>query len=337
MAKLHWLVMFMLIFGTASVFAAERIYPVYPLQGKIVLDGKLDEQAWQGAPLAGDFLPLLKYRNRTRETGFRILHDESSLYFGIEASEDRMDQLRLSKKDGENTWQDDSIEIFLQSQQGPKWYRVGVNAAGKRSDPDVATAASHRKHSYVLEIQIPFSAFGGKGTGGTVWGNICRNEYTDGDAVFSSWSPIEAYFKETHHFAEFQLRKAPVSPERAAAIGRFVNFVDSAELLYGAEKALEHYRAFLDRVGRNSTTGSEAGEITRVWQEKAETAQRYLKYFYYFTERFMGPSLWDDDHSQILKQGGYPGSSQFLLDLTVTKAEENLNRKFLMRDLFDAE
>ena len=214
MKTLIWLSGLMLVLGVAQAPGAERMYPVYPRQGKIVVDGKLDEDAWKGAPPANDFLTRLKNRDEIKPTRFKVLYDEANVYFGIELSEDRMDDLRLEKADGEMVWQDDSIEIFLQAEQGPQWSRVAVNAAGKRSDLAAESQAIQHEDKYVLEIRIPFSLFEGTAKAGTsFWGNVCRNTYTGGDVVFGTWSPVEARYNETHHFGEFQMRSDPVSAD----------------------------------------------------------------------------------------------------------------------------
>jgi len=323
-----------LVLGVVRAPGAERMYPVYPRQGKIVVDGKLDDEAWQGAPIANDFLTRLKNRDEIKPTRFKVLYDQANVYFGIELLEDRMDDLRLEKKDGEKVWQDDSVEIFLQDEQGPKWSRVAVNAAGKRSSLAAESQATRHEDRYILEIRIPFTVFGGTAKGGTsFWGNVCRNTLTSGEAIYGTWSPITSHYKETHHFGEFQMRHAPVSPEMAAAIGRFLNFVDSSEVVYGAEKMMERYGVFLSRAGKCPLPNKEAAGTVKEWRRKRHVAQRYIDFFHYFSENCVKPGLWEADHGKVLAKGEYPASNQFLMEVEVSEEEEELNTFFLMKAL----
>ena len=193
--------------------AATRQYPVYPVQGEIALDGKMDDDAWQGAPRGTDFFPFLGAED-VQKTEFKILYDKANLYFGIRVSEADPGKQVLARQDNESVWLDDSIEIFLQP-GARKYYRVGVNAAGRRSDIAVSAAVGRGSDAWVLEVRVPFASLPeSPTTDKPMRGNICRNTLTRQPVRHSSWAPVDRSFHESYNFAEFRLVPAPASPDR---------------------------------------------------------------------------------------------------------------------------
>ena len=73
----------LLAFTCVNVWALQAI----PTQGKITLDGKLDEADWQRAPVSGDFIENMpNEKTPTRfKTEVRVLFDDKALYFGVRA------------------------------------------------------------------------------------------------------------------------------------------------------------------------------------------------------------------------------------------------------------
>jgi len=75
-----------------SVLAQETFPPpVHPLkiqahraQGKIILDGKLDEKDWESTPTIGDFTEVEPFQGKTPrfKTRVKILYDSTNLYIG---------------------------------------------------------------------------------------------------------------------------------------------------------------------------------------------------------------------------------------------------------------
>ena len=68
------------------------------LEGSLTLDGKLDEPAWEKAPLHTGFEMPLNTANRQPfpeelQTSFRVLYDEGAVYFGVRCNELRPEEL----------------------------------------------------------------------------------------------------------------------------------------------------------------------------------------------------------------------------------------------------
>ena len=87
------------------------------LNGKITLDGKLNEVAWQQATTSQ---PLVEMKGGGRvdknlQTTFKILYDENGVYFGIRANEPDINKLKKNapKVIDAKVWTNDDVEIFI--------------------------------------------------------------------------------------------------------------------------------------------------------------------------------------------------------------------------------
>lgn len=280
---LLWMVLSMVLAG--RVAAATRHYPVYFTEGPVAPDGRLDEPAWAGAPTGTDFFPWGDGRNVQR-TEFRILYDAANLYVGIRLHEADMAAQVLGEVDDGRVWANDSVEIFLQPSDR-KYYRVGVNALGRRSDSTVAAGARRGDREYLLEIRIPFASLPEDPAPGSVMrGNICRNTFTRDPARHSSWAPVVEGFGEPHNFAAFVLR--PPSARTAQdieQIDRFVNLAYSPAVIEGARQQL---------------TAPEAD---------SGPARRYLEYIRYFGPGRRSPAFWEQDHRPFLAGAPCPAAT----------------------------
>ena len=316
---------YLLVLTTAFACGAQRRYPVYPLRGKIALDGKLNEPAWQGAPWAGDFLPL-RPSEKIQQTRFKILYDASALYLGVEASERYIDALRTERDDGERVWQDDSLELFFQVRDDGKYCRIGVNAAGRGSDTHVRAHASCQAAAYVLEIAIPFSVLGAAVTPGTVIrGNICRNCLTTREGKHSTWAPLDAQFHEPENFVELHIRPEPVSLAQVAQIEGFVNIVHSPTFLRGARETAEAYDTLLRRAAECELSGRGQSAIVEAWERQRDRALRYAAFFDCLHQMGSSADLWEQDHSSMVAKGSCPDAGQYLRPVTLTDEERALD------------
>lgn len=328
-----WLVFCAIALFAGTARPAERRYPVFPLRGKIALDGKLDEPAWQGAPWAGDFLPL-RPSEKIQQTRFKILYDASALYLGVEATERYIDALRTDRDDGERVWQDDSSELFFHAEPGEKYCRVGVNSAGRRSDTRVRAHASYQPAAYVLEIVIPVSVLGAAATPGTmIRGNVCRNCLTTRDGKHSTWAPLDAQFHEPENFAEFHIRPEPVSLAHVTQIEGLVNIVHSPTFLSGAKRTAKAYEALLSRAAGCELSDRDQAAIVKTWERKRDGALRYVAFFEFLTQKGGRPGFWAQDHSDILAQGPCPDPGQYLRPMTLTDEEQALDYRCRLEQL----
>ena len=183
------------------------------LEGSIVLDGKLDEQAWQRAPVARDQFtqswPKPGERG-TELTEARVLYDHDAIYVAVKAFDSRPDSIAapLARRDI-NGITSDWIHVIIDSYWDKRTaFRFTVNPRGVQKDVytsndnnedtnwdavwDVATHVD--KDGWVAEYRIPLSQlrFGDapKGTERT-WGfQVMRDIARKNERVsFNPWTP----------------------------------------------------------------------------------------------------------------------------------------------------
>ncbi|MBT3292007.1 MAG: hypothetical protein HN380_31985, partial [Victivallales bacterium] len=148
-------------------------------QGKLVIDGKLDDAAWATAP---EYTGFEKAGLRERvpipaevQTSFRVLCDRDRVYFGIRCLEPAMDQLTVHAADQHDAamWSDDDVELFLDPVgDRSEYYQFAINSRGtqvdlyciERGNTQKAYSAVWQAETVVgdgfwnVEIRLPFGA-----------------------------------------------------------------------------------------------------------------------------------------------------------------------------------
>jgi hypothetical protein len=123
------------IFPEPGIPFAPPHYICYRAGGPVVIDGKLDEPAWQKAAWTEDFVDIegsLKPKPRFR-TRAKILWDESFLYIGAEL-EDPDIWGTLTKRDS-IIFLDDDFEVFIDPDADThNYYELEINALGTEWD-----------------------------------------------------------------------------------------------------------------------------------------------------------------------------------------------------------
>lgn len=104
-----------------------------------VIDGRLDEPAWQTAPVYDDFVersPTLRGQP-TERTAFRLLVDGAKLYVGIVCYDREPESIRARtmQRDSTALFDDDAISVKIDPQRDRRTsFGFGMNAAGGRID-----------------------------------------------------------------------------------------------------------------------------------------------------------------------------------------------------------
>ena len=159
------------------------------------IDGRLDEDLWQMAPVQGNFIqrePQFGWAS-TERTEFRVLYDDRMLYIGIWAYDREPHLIRASemKRDSQLS-KGDQIKITLDSFHDHRnAFYFSTNPLGALKDANSVEEGrtvnydwnavwecrtSVDGHGWYVEIAIPLSQLRFKGgPGETVWGlNLCR-------------------------------------------------------------------------------------------------------------------------------------------------------------------
>ncbi len=163
------------------------------------LSGRMDDPAWAKAEASSRFLNSISGDAAGAGTNIKCLLTRKHLVFGIRCDEPMMDSLKTNvTADGDpNTWNDDSVEIFLDAGANQARYlQVMVSAAGFGYStwmpeggaglaPKIAT--SRRPDGWTVEVAIPLEAFGKTPATGQ-WGlHVCRNRKAARETSFWAW------------------------------------------------------------------------------------------------------------------------------------------------------
>ncbi len=139
-AVLRWLVAGALVPG-AVASAQPPAPPVRDVRAAraqaIVIDGRLDEEAWQRATPAAGFLQSDPNEGRpaTEPTEVRVLYDDRAIYVGLRLLDAHPDQItrRLARRD--TTPDADWVMVYLDPQHDHlTGFEFGVSAAGEQYD-----------------------------------------------------------------------------------------------------------------------------------------------------------------------------------------------------------
>lgn len=189
--------------------SARRVVTAARRVGEIVLDGKLDETAWQAATPSGGFMQSYPKPGAAPQdpTEVRVLYDDAALFVGVRMSDAHPDSIaaQLARRDASGIYSD-WIHLIIDSYRDRRTaFRFTVNPKGVKKDVytsndgaedvnwdaiwDVATRVDSL--GWVAEYRIPLSQlrFGNSPTGPErTWGfqvmrDIARRQERD------SWSP----------------------------------------------------------------------------------------------------------------------------------------------------
>lgn len=198
-------------------------------RNKIVIDGQLDEEAWEKCP--GSAVVRLRElqtgRLPTFGTTVKSAWMGDSVYFAIRCEEEPGAPLNVtsSKKDDAAIWRGDAIEVLLET-DAHSYYQIAVNPDGVVTDLDRATGtdtawdsqvevATHKADDHwIVEMRIPVTrdesdplheVIGRKPTESLPWHfNVCRQRIRDNGKEHSAFSPTGTErFHDPNKFAHY--------------------------------------------------------------------------------------------------------------------------------------
>lgn len=199
--------------------------------GKIVIDGKLDEEAWTNAfPSATVRLRELQTgRQPTFGTTVKSAWFGNDLYFAIRCDEHPGEKLNIgtTKKDDSALWYSDAVEVLIET-EAHSYYQIAISPSGAVVDLDRGTSpdkwfswdseaevATHVEDDHwIIEMRIPITqdendplhqVIGRKPDKSLPWHiNVCRQRIREGGAEYSAFSPTGTDgFHEVLKFATF--------------------------------------------------------------------------------------------------------------------------------------
>ncbi len=170
------------------------------VEGEPKRSGRMDDPAWAKAPGSSRFLNMGSGEPATAETTVQCLLSRNQLVFGIRCAEPQMKGLKTQvTADGDaNTWNDDSVEIFVDpGASEARYLQVMVSAAGfgystwmpeGGPGPVPRIAASKDGAGWTVEVAIPLAELGPQADITKQWGlHVCRNRKPRKETYFWAW------------------------------------------------------------------------------------------------------------------------------------------------------
>jgi hypothetical protein len=195
----------------------------------IVIDGKLDDEAWEKCPGSASvrLRELQTGRQPTFGTSVKSAWVGDSVYFAIRCDEEPGAKLNVTstRKDDPAIWLGDAVEVLLET-DAHSYYQIVVNPAGAVTDLDRAgkgdttwdsqaeVATQVTDDHWTVEMRIPVTrdesdplhqVVGRKPTQSLPWHfNVCRQRIRDNGKEFSAFSPTGTErFHEVNKFAHY--------------------------------------------------------------------------------------------------------------------------------------
>ena len=193
----------------------ERKLPAIRAERTILIDGVLDEDAWQKAPVATNFIQRETQEGApaTYDTEVRILYDDEHLYIGVVAFDDEPENLIVTDLTRDyNTRAVDSFAVVLDTFHDRRnSYMLQTNPLGAKMDAqsfnegqsfdlnwDGVWYVKSRivEDGWVAEYAIPFKTVKFRGLDEQTWGiNFVRRNRRLNEE--SNWAPIPRIFTTT--------------------------------------------------------------------------------------------------------------------------------------------
>lgn len=197
--------------GALADINPENHYKATRLSGPPpVVDGMLDDPAWEAGEWAGGFTQHEPYSGReaSQKTSFKVLFDDDFIYVAIRAWDTAPDSIvrRLTRRDQDDG---DMVGIAFDSYFDQRTaFIFGVTAGGikfdmimtnngasedKSWDPNWWVRTSIDDKGWVAEMRIPFSQLRFERDGGDLWGvQVFRRLHRNGEMNFWAHIPKDA-------------------------------------------------------------------------------------------------------------------------------------------------
>jgi hypothetical protein len=186
----------------------DRSITVHKSASKIVIDGELNEEGWQGATIADSFINKwpTDMGKAKLQTEIKILYDGQFIYFGIKAILGDKTPVIQSLKRDVNPYYSDGVSVVIDpSGEHTSGYTFGINAANAQMEGIVqVNSASFEWDAkwysqtkifstyWTAELAIPFKSLRFPGSLDR-WGiNFIRNDMTNNS--FSTWNQVPIQF-----------------------------------------------------------------------------------------------------------------------------------------------
>lgn len=165
-----------------AVHAAELRANPLPTGSAIVLDGRLDDVAWQDVPVASQFFETSPRDGRpaAMATSVRVAFDATHLYIGVDGLDENPSEIRAPFARRDKTFaEQDLFQLFIDptgERKAAQFFRINPRGAvsdgvytetgGEDFSPDFLfeAAAQRSATGWSAEFRIPFTSLAGDGS-----------------------------------------------------------------------------------------------------------------------------------------------------------------------------
>ena len=210
-----------------------------------IIDGSLDDRAWEQSEWAGDFVQHMPYSGKspTFQTRFKICHDEDFIYVAIEAFDPATDSIvkRMTRRDDlDGDWVFIDFDSYHDLRTA---FAFGITAGGVKGDflisndgqnndetwdPVWWAKTSIGEKSWIAELKIPFSQLRFDNSDDGIWGiEVGRYLFRKDEMSFWQHIPSDApgiihLFGELHGMKDVKPRKqAEIIPYATAGVKKY--------------------------------------------------------------------------------------------------------------------
>lgn len=186
MKKLVFLSLFLSVFFG---YSQKKALQAKSISQNISIDGKLDENAWENAVIASDFITLEPDNGKPvpegKKTEVKILYDNDAIYIGAKMFDDEPDKILKEISQRDNFGTADLFGVFINGfNDGQQDFMFYVSAADVQGDCIMTDAAGEdyswdavwiskavlNENGWTVEIKIPYSALRFSQENKQIWG-----------------------------------------------------------------------------------------------------------------------------------------------------------------------
>ncbi len=216
-------------------FPPPQSFTMQRAAGKIVVDGKLNEDAWKKAEKITRFWPLNGVKPLAESgTVFQMCRDDENLYFAFTCEDEEIDAPELDR-DGP-VYNYDCVELFLlPSRRWGQYWELNLSPSGSLLDffhtkyrdkwgsyarqgesveglkfASTKTGPDDKPTGYIVEAAVPIDqlpAWHPDPSGATLYLLAARVDRDEGKLKFQAFTPVSGWFHNIWVYAPVKLAK----------------------------------------------------------------------------------------------------------------------------------
>ncbi|MBF4471945.1 DUF5916 domain-containing protein [Flavobacterium sp. HJJ] len=200
---------FLIILCSSSFYCQKKIIHTNSITSRISIDGKLNEEAWESADAASNFVMYQpdngKAISENKKTEVKVIYDNDAIYISAVMNDPQPDKIKKEITNRDSFGVSDYFSVFINGfNDGQQDFRFYVTAAGVQLDC-IATEdykdfswdaiwdskAVITDTGWIVEMKIPYAAIRFTNSAKQIWGiNFLRN--IERDVQVYSWNLIDA-------------------------------------------------------------------------------------------------------------------------------------------------